>query len=105
MLCLAPGDLRFDAALPKQTAVLVVVVAAVGGHPVRPPPRPTDHAAYARHCIDERDQLGDVVAIAARERVGERDPGCVDEKVVLGAASASVHRAPARFGAPFFACT
>jgi hypothetical protein len=105
VLGLAAGDLRFDPALPEQTAVLVVVVAAVGGHPLGATARPSDHAAHARHPVDERDQLGDVVAVAAREREGERNPSRVDEEVVLGAWSASVHRARARFGAPFFACT
>src|SRR5207247_5835780 len=51
------------------------------------------------------DQLGDVVAVAAREREGERKPRAIDEEVVLGARAASVHRARARLGAPFFAGT
>jgi hypothetical protein len=45
------------------------------------------------------------MAIAAGKRPGERDPGRVYEKVVLGAVSGSINRARARFGAPFFACT
>jgi hypothetical protein len=49
--------------------------------------------------------LGDVVAVAAGDRPGERDPGGVYEKVMLGAVSGSVNRARARRGAPFFACT
>src|SRR6266498_6032114 len=50
-------------------------------------------------------QLGYVVAVAAGECPGERDPGRVDQEVVLGARSGSINRARARFGAPFFACT
>jgi hypothetical protein len=49
--------------------------------------------------------LGDVVAVAARHAPGERDPGRVDDQVVLGAVSGPVNRARARRGAPFFACT
>jgi hypothetical protein len=49
--------------------------------------------------------LGDVVAVAAGDCPGERDPGRVYEKVMLGAVSGSINRARARRGAPFFACT
>jgi hypothetical protein len=105
VLGLAAGDLGFDPALPEQPAVLVVVVAAVGAQPLWPPTRSTDDAAHARHGVDQRDQLGDVVAVAAREREGKRESARIDEEVVLRAGSASVHRARARFGAPFFACT
>jgi hypothetical protein len=101
----AASDLRPDPALPQLAAVLVVVVAAVGGEPLGPPARPADQAAYRRHGVDQRDQLGDVVAVAARERPGQREPGGVDQEVVLGAAAAAIDRARARRGAPFFACT
>jgi hypothetical protein len=49
--------------------------------------------------------LRDVVAVAARDCPGERDPGRVYEKVMLRAVSGSINRARARLGAPFFACT
>ena len=91
--------------LAELAAVLVVVVAAVSGDPVGAAARPADLAADGRYPLDERDQLGDVVAVAAGDRPGERDPGRVDEKVVLRAVSGSINRARARFGAPFFACT
>jgi len=102
---LAAGDQRGDAAFADEAAVLVVVVAAVGHDPLGPLPRATAAAVHARHRVQQRDQLSDVVAVAARYREGERDPGSVDEQMVLGARSASVHRARARFGAPFLACT
>ena len=82
-----------------------MVVAAVGGDTVGPPARSADLAAHRRDVFDERDELGDVVAVAAGERPGERDPGGVYEKVLLGARSGSINRTRARFGAPFFACT
>lgn len=100
---LAAGDLRLDPSLPELAPVLVVVVAAVCGHSLGPPARAADLAAHRRDTLDERDQLGDVVAVATRERPGERDPGRVDQEVVLGAVSGSINRARARFGAPFFA--
>jgi hypothetical protein len=47
--------------------------------------------------------LGDVIAVAAGHRPGERDAGGVYQEVVLGAVSGSINRARARRGAPFFA--
>jgi hypothetical protein len=102
---LAAGDLSGDPALAELAPLRSVVVGAVGCEAVWPSTRPTDPATYRRDAIDERDQLGDVVAVAARERPGERDPRRIDEEVVLRAQSGSINRARARRGAPFFACT
>lgn len=103
MFCLAACDHRCDAQLADEAAVFVVVVAAVADDDVGAVAWPADEARDRRDTLQQRDQLGDVVAVAAGERVGERDPGRVDEEVVLGARSAPVDRARARFGAPFFA--
>jgi len=105
VLGLTAGDERGDSALADEAAVLVVVVAAVGHDPLGPLPRATAAAVHGRHGVQQRDQLGDVVAVAAGYREGKRDAGGVDEQVMLGSSSASVHRARARFGAPFLACT
>jgi hypothetical protein len=105
VLGLSAGDLGPDPSLADLAPVLVVVVAAVGGDTVGPTARPAGLAAHRRHPLKQRDQLGDVVAVAACNRPGERDPGRVDQEVVLGAVSGSINRARARFGAPFFACT
>jgi hypothetical protein len=78
VLGLAVGDLWSDPTLAKVTAVRGVVVAAVGGHASGPSPRPADAATHRRHGVDQRDQLRDVVAVAARNTPGERDPGRVD---------------------------
>ena len=102
---LAAGDHGFDASHPDESAVLVVVVAAVADDPVGTSARPADEPGDRRHALQQRDQLGDVVAVSAGERVRERDPGRVDEEVVLRSGSAPVDRARARFRAPFFACT
>jgi hypothetical protein len=80
---LAASDHRLDPASAEQPAMLVVVVAAVGDHALGAPPRPADGAAHRWHRFEERDQLGDVVAIAAGERPGERESRLVDEEVVL----------------------
>ena len=105
VLGLAAGDLGLDPSGAEFAPVLVVVVAAVGGDPLGSAARAADLAAHRRDAFDERDQLGDVVAVAAGDRPGERDPGRVYEKVMLGAVSGSINRARARRGAPFFACT
>lgn len=81
---LAAGDLRFDPAGAELAAVLVVVVAAVSGEALGLAARSTDLAAYGRDAFEERDELGDVVAVASRDRPGQRDPARVYEKVMLG---------------------
>jgi len=101
----ATGDLGFDAAAAQFAPVLVVVVAAVSAQSLRPPARAADSAAYGRNPVKQRDQLGDVVTVAAAERPGERDSGRFYEQVMLRAGSGSINRARARRGAPFFACT
>ena len=105
VLGLAARDLGLDPAAAKLVAVTVGVVAAIGRDARRTLARPADATAHRRHPLEKRDQLGDVVAVAACNRPGERDPGRVDQEVVLGAVSGSVNRARARLGAPFFACT
>lgn len=105
MLGLTASDLGLDPAGTELAPVLVVVVAAVGGDPLGPSPWAADFAAHGWDALDERDELGDVVPVAAGNRPGERDPGRVYEKVMLRAVSGSVNRARARRGAPFFACT
>lgn len=98
-------DLGSDPALAEQPPVFVVVVATIGTEAIGAPTRASDPAAHRRHPVDERDQLGDVMAVTAGDRPGERDPCCVYEKVMLRAVPGSINRARARFGAPFFACT
>lgn len=105
VLGLAAGDDRCDAPLADEPAVLVVVVAAVGHDSVGTPTRSPDGAPHGRHRVEQRDQLGDVVAVATGDREGKRDPCGIDQEMVLRSGSAPVHWARARFGAPFFAWT
>ena len=79
----AAGDLRGDAAAAEFAAVAGRVVAAVSSQPVGPPARPADFAADGRDTVEQRDQLGDVVAVTAGNRERERDPGGIDQEVVL----------------------
>jgi hypothetical protein len=104
VLGLAAGDHRLDAALPDEAAVLVVVVAAVGEQRLRSSSRPADATADRWHAIAQIEELGDVVAIAARERPSERDTAAVYEQVVLASTPPAIDRARTGLGAPFFAC-
>ena len=53
VLCLAASDHGFDAALPDQAAVLVVVVATIGDQRPRPAAWPADSAAHRRHPVEQ----------------------------------------------------
>jgi hypothetical protein len=81
-----------------------VVVAAVGEEPVGSSAWPAGAPANRRHSVEQLEQLGDVVAVCAGQRPGERDAAGVYEEVVLAAAPAAVNRARSCLGAPFFAC-
>jgi hypothetical protein len=68
-----------------QAAVLGEVIAAVGQQPVGLLTRAADLAGHrpGGQVVEQRDELGDVVAVAAGQRDGQRDAGRVDEEVVL----------------------
>ena len=65
-------------------------------------PRPADAAADGRHPVEQLEQLGDVVAVAAGERPGERDAAAVYEEVVLAARAGRDRRGWDPFSSPFF---
>ncbi len=90
----AAGDDRLDAARPKQPAVLVVVVAAVGEHEVGLLARAADLAGHRPGVqrVEQRQKLGDVVAMAAGQGDRERDPGRVDQEMVFGAGAGTINR-------------
>jgi hypothetical protein len=104
VLGLAASDHGLDAALPDEASVLVVVVASVGEQRPGPSSGSADAATDGRHSVEQFEELGDVVAVAAGERPGERDAAAVYEEVMLAAAAAPVDRTGTSFGAPFFAC-
>ena len=76
---LAASDDRLDSAFPDEPRVLVVVVAAVGVQRPRPAPRPADAAADRWYAVEQLEQLGDVVAVAAGDSPGEWDATAVYE--------------------------
>jgi hypothetical protein len=56
--------------------------------------------ALGRDRLDERQELGDVVAVGAREQAGERDAVSVGDQVALAAGSAAVDGARSGLSAP-----
>jgi hypothetical protein len=102
---LAASDDWTDAAGTKRSAVLVVVIAAVGEQPIGPtsgPPRP---ASDGRDSVYQWQELGDVVAIGGGHRPCQEQAASVGQDVVLDARPAAVDRAWPDPEAPFFACT
>jgi hypothetical protein len=79
----AAGDDGLDAALAELAAVLVVVVAAVGDELFGSLARSPASAADRPHAIEQRQELGDVVAMAAAQRDLKRDAVGVGQEVVL----------------------
>jgi len=72
-------DLGDDAAAAQFAAVLVVVIPTIGSDTGGSLAWSAGLAGDGRDAVEQRDQLRDVVAVAARDRPGERDPGRVYE--------------------------
>jgi hypothetical protein len=88
-----------------QFAVLVVVVGTIGVHPLGPLTRTPTPAADRRDGLDQRHQLGDVVAVATGQGRCQRDTATVGDHMVFGARTTSVDRTRTSFGPPFTART
>ncbi len=69
-----------------------MVVAAVGEQLPRAAAGPAASPADRRHGVDQRNELGDVVTVAAGQSDRERDAAGVTDQVVLGAGPAAVDR-------------
>lgn len=89
----APGDLRDDAALPQTTKVAVEVVAALGIQFPRLAPGAPALASHWRQFVDQRQGLGDVVAVSAGRRHAQRDAVRIGQYVVLRVRPCTVNRA------------
>jgi hypothetical protein len=65
--------------------VLVEVIAAIGKHDAGLGPGAAGLAGdrASAELVQQRDELGDVVAVAAGQGHGQRDAGGVDDQVVL----------------------
>lgn len=80
---LRPGDPRLDATAAQLAAAFARMVGAIAVETPRSAPRTAATTAHGRDRVDERDQLGDVVAVAAGERAGKRRPAATREQVVF----------------------
>lgn len=94
----SPRDHGADSAPPQQAPVLVVVVAAVSKQRIGPVPGAADHPGDGRDLVEQGQELGDVVAIAAGQRHRERDALGVGDDVVLAARPSTIDRAGTAFG-------
>jgi hypothetical protein len=90
----AAGDHGLDPAGAQQPAVLVVVIAAIGEQQVGLLAGPADLAGDRPgvQIVKQRQQLGNVVAVAAGQRDGQRDAGRVDQQMVLAASAGTINR-------------
>ncbi len=102
MSCSAAGNGRHDAAVADLVAIEVVVVAAVGEEHVGLAVGPSDTATDRRDRVEQGQELGDVVAVAAGQQDGERGAVPVDDQVVFRAGPALTDWRGARVVPPFF---
>lgn len=83
MIAAAAGDSMLEPAAAKLASVLVVVIAAVGDHPLWPPARSPALASDRLNPVDEWQQLGDIVAVPAGQRDRQRNPASIDMQMML----------------------
>jgi len=79
----AASDHGCDPAPAQLAPVALMVVAAVANDLRWALPRPSGQAPNRGDALDERNELGDVVAVAAGQGARERDPCRIDEEVML----------------------
>jgi hypothetical protein len=103
MVVKAVGEHGLDPPLAEHSPVGIGVIAAVADHSLGALPGTSGEAGDRGDAVEQRHELGDVVAVAGGQRPGERCPERVGQEVVLGARTAPVNWARARFGAPFLA--
>lgn len=99
------GDGRDDAASPDLVPIDVVVVATVGEQGIGSAAGVPDAASDRWDRVQQRHELGDVVAVTSGEEDGERGAVAIGDQMVLGACPASVDRRRARVKPPFSALT
>ena len=90
----ASGDDGCDATGSQQAAILVVVIAAIREDSVGFLPGSPTLAGHGPcvQVVQQRDQLGDVVAVAGGECDGQRNAGRIHQQVVFGAAAGAIDR-------------
>jgi hypothetical protein len=79
----ALGELAIDAAAMQRVAMRLRIVASVALNQSRLVNGATGTAPEGWNRVDQRQQLGDVVAVGARQQRGQRDAVRIGENVVL----------------------
>lgn len=100
MPSLASGDQRPDPEVAQEAAVRVGVVAAIGDERLRSSQWSPALATHRWDRLDEREQLGDVMAFGADQQAGERYAVGVGDQVMLGTGLAPIDRTRPGLGAP-----
>jgi hypothetical protein len=90
-------DHGLDAAFAKFPAMWFGVVAAIGVNDFGFLQRPATHAGNRRNRIDERQQLGDVVAVLSGQGRTDGDAIGIDEDVMFGTGSRAIRGVRASF--------
>src|SRR5690606_13460329 len=101
----AAGDAGADAFGVNPAAMGVMVVATVGVDDLGTSSGPAASAAHRWDRLDQRDELGDVVTVAAGQADRQRDARALGDHVVLRAGPGAVDRARTGFGPPLSART
>jgi hypothetical protein len=101
----AAGDRGHNPASADLIAVDVMVVAAVSEQRVRLAAGTADSTTDRRDRVEQRQQLGDVVAVASGQQDRERGAVPVGDQMVLRAGPPPVDRRRARVLPPFRALT
>jgi hypothetical protein len=87
------GDAGADAAGTELAAVAARLVGAVAKQPLGTAAGTAAFAAHGRNGVDQRQQLEDVVPVAAAEGERERGAPSAGQRMVLGTASGAVNGA------------
>lgn len=97
MLGTAPRDHRLDASLAQALTMGIGIVATIGIDDLGLLKRSAVHAADRRNCVDQRQQLGDIIAIRTCQNGADRNAIGVYEDVVLGTWSRAIRWVRTRF--------
>jgi hypothetical protein len=90
-------DHGLDAEVPKRLTMMPGIIAAVGVDDFGLPKWAPSYAANRWNCLDQRQQLGDVVAVGARQNHTNRNPVGIYEDMVFRAGSRTIGGVRASF--------
>src|SRR5438128_1735908 len=100
MLGSAMREVRSNSSLAHLGSMRLRVVGSVAVDRVRPPSRAAWLTCDRRDCVDQGNELGDVVTVRSRERDRERNAPSVRDEMVLASRTAPIDRAGPAFFPP-----